>query len=572
MALQQTISWISLPNGIAPNGNYRLAVFVAPRLTVFGADTPLDAFPDFVDWPATVRELTFTIGNYTGVTASVGSFTTSTPDSAYWKALFPASTRVRSFPFVDRSTRPIYSYPAGSLAGVIDDLYGNTAVHFPDDLPPIDVWANPETGSSYSRPWSQIWNKNREELLDQLAAHIASGQPLPSAPEYQILQALLFQRPRRRTSPPPRLDPVEFHDIVSALGQFPRILRLLGLILDFEIPPSVFFPGGAAVAPGRVWCGPDAWDSPVPTERAIPYTWWKAPFQPLEANPAGDLSDGYLRLGDARFQVNQVDIDGAVDKLASMADTVAAYAAAPLEHGRPGTGLPALRSAGIAITRAGRADQLRASLKRNALLDGQLPFAAVSPIELYAEDLVRGYRLSVHRLGDPQIGAPCLRREQHTLPLADEEHRALDYAAESWLSTGATESDRIPPEIYLQETVARWEGWCLSAPRPGKWIAPLNGAETITDQRASHVGGIPLETRLFPLAGTIPRLRFGDRYAMAVTTADLAGNSTDVLRIGDPAVTRELDYLRYEPVPPPAVVLTAPLDPATAPARPSSGW
>ena len=65
--------------------------------------------------------------------------------------------------------------------------------------------------------------------------------------------------------------------------------------------------------------------------------------------------------------------------------------------------------------------------------------------------------------------------------------------------------------------------------------------------------------------GTQPRLRFGARYALAVTMADLAGNEPGASRFGDSDVTAELTYLRYEPVSPPAVVLTEQIGAESAP-------
>ena len=187
-------------------------------------------------------------------------------------------------------------------------------------------------------------------------------------------------------------------------------------------------------------------------------------------------------------------------------------------------------------------------------------------MELYAEDLVRGYRPLILRVGDGQVALPCMRHEWHHLLDADPDHRRVDDDAHAWISTGPTESDRTPPELYLQEVVVRWEGWALSVPRPGKWIAPDgSGHEAPTDQRPRPDSHIGLESTMTVVPGTQPRLRFGARYALAVTMADLAGNEPGASRFGDSDVTAELTYLRYEPVSPPAVVLTEQIGAESAP-------
>lgn len=280
----------------------------------------------------------------------------------------------------------------------------------------------------------------------------------------------------------------------------------------------------------------------------------------------GFLVDGYLRLGDPRFRVVQLDLDGAVAQLATMADALAAYTADPVGHGPPGTGLPALRSAGIAVARDARAGELAKALDRSKSLDGQIPTSATVRIELLAEDLVRGYRPLVLQVGETVIGAPCRRRERHNLTGADPDHQFVDDEAHAWVSSGPTQSDRTPPESYMQEVLLRWEDWALSVPRPGKWIAPdATGHESPTEQRPCPDSRIALESRMSAIPGTQPRLRFGARYAVAVTVADLAGNEPPESRFGDPAVTADLTYLRYEPVSPPTVVLTQPIGPMTTP-------
>ena len=56
-----TLMWTALPAGMrrGANGEWlaRVSVFLSPRLEVTGDDAPLSAFPEFIDWPKTLREL-----------------------------------------------------------------------------------------------------------------------------------------------------------------------------------------------------------------------------------------------------------------------------------------------------------------------------------------------------------------------------------------------------------------------------------------------------------------------------------------------------------------------------------
>ena len=201
MAAQQTISWIALPNGRLPNGDYRLSVFVSPRLSASSASATLNDFPDFVDWPKRLRQLTLRIGNRVGTSNSFGDFTTSFPKSEYWTALFPPSTRVRSFRFADRTSSPIVSYPVGPLLDQVNGQYGELASRFPDDLPSHEQMADPETGLQTPSLAVLTRGRSRDELLAEAAGLIAQHQPLPySSPAREVVQALLFQRPRFSTA------------------------------------------------------------------------------------------------------------------------------------------------------------------------------------------------------------------------------------------------------------------------------------------------------------------------------------------------------------------------------------
>src|SRR4029453_2246093 len=89
--------------------------------------------------------------------------------------------------------------------------------------------------------------------------------------------------------------------------------------------------------------------------------------------------------------------------------------------------------------------------------------------------------------------------------------------------------------ISLRDSFVRWNGWSLSAPRPGRSLGvdpsgPDPDRPETMPQRTTNdpltQAGLRIETRVRPR--TLPRLRFGHRYQVRVRTVDLAGNGMDL--------------------------------------------
>ena len=83
---------------------------------------------------------------------------------------------------------------------------------------------------------------------------------------------------------------------------------------------------------------------------------------------------------------------------------------------------------------------------------------------------------------------------------------------------------------YLHEVVAGWDGWSLSAPRPGLTIVhveppgPDGATEAVVDSPPDEpIEGAHTTVRVEP--SSLPRLRYGTSYSFRVLAVDLAGNS-----------------------------------------------
>jgi len=337
---------------------------------------------------------------------------------------------------------------------------------------------------------------------------------------------------------------LDFERIQTALGTYRFLLRRLGLAIDLELPLDAVRPNLGRIRIAR----PDA-DLPEPL---LPWTAYR--FLGPDAEPAfrpaprpesvGErVADGMLDLGFCeRFSLAQVDVDSAAAKVLNAALATAARTLLPRPPGSPATdAAPALRSTGLALLHDARAEALYGRLARghNFLLD----LAAGDPPTLFAEDVTRGYRLDVAERQDGVWHSLHARRGQYlAVGLAA---GALDEVVddEGFIQLALGEQPRAPgasPDptapVYLHESMARWEGWSLSAPRPGLALprsphAPTPGdsdTQPVPDRNEALPDGVPLEVTFHVQSGTLPRLRVGGEYRVRARAVDLAGNGLTV--------------------------------------------
>src|SRR5208283_4646151 len=127
---------------------------------------------------------------------------------------------------------------------------------------------------------------------------------------------------------------------------------------------------------------------------------------------------------------------------------------------------------GISLYVTDRAVDLAATLY-DASDNNYDPSSAV----MYADDLTRGYALDVQRyLGnwDSQNGSwgnwHSLVRRRGTYTFPDSNPAIADisnFDDEGWVQLGLTEAQDGTKDLYLHESVIRWDGWSLAARRFG---------------------------------------------------------------------------------------------------------
>ena len=282
---------------------------------------------------------------------------------------------------------------------------------------------------------------------------------------------------------------LDFHKVLTALNAYPVLLRALGLVFDLDLPAD-----GVLLTTG----GP----LPPAVTRAQPG--WQQFAIETDLQPAGDTAYQYIRAEDGRqywftspgpqtdrggivgllaldpdaFCLSQFDVDGAMHKLMMLAAGVPpsgsrlSPALHPTKFDDANT-VPSLRSGGISLIQDERARALLASIAASKRFNDRMNGNAVNNDPFFAEDLVRGYRIDVwdafdgtwhslhRRKGNYEFDAVVFTTEE------EEGYTQLAAMRPAADPAAATQND----DLYLHEAVARWGGWSLSVPPPGKAIS-----------------------------------------------------------------------------------------------------
>ncbi|MFY9932410.1 MAG: hypothetical protein WAK82_30860 [Streptosporangiaceae bacterium] len=605
----QTLTAVVLPAGLAADGKLRANIYLSPRLS--GA-AQLSSFPDWLAWPDLIRQhgLEFSVACGASTATVAAGRGPLRPD--VWREIFTPRTAVADYPQPDYDQRLLVSYPVRDAAAFVKYAYQFVASAGDDESGRLLETLLPELAfrrGDESTLDDVLSNLRVSMWQSQLGGNGSNGQPQVAVPapgpaagvqaaltrpggtRPMIEQFALYHHlPPASNRPPLPHTPEEFarlldfHKAVSALSAYPALLAALGLVFPVELPASFCPPspsGGSyltvavsAVSPGWTWSV-----RPAVTSLQTSYVRNGQDFAAAPAAapggsqfPAADVAGGFLVLDPDSFQLVEIDLDGALLKAMSLADNVA-FARTSIEPV-----LPSLRSAGISLIANGRAEQLLAAIKANKAFEAALA-SGQSSRPLNALDLVRGYRLdiwsartsqwhSLHRRdGSYRFGAAAdvavnTTDEEGFTQLAvtqpaDDPTRKTDPVA------AAAGAPQPGTDLYVHERVARWNGWSLSAPRPG---IPLNRSpdpDLAADQDptvGSPVTPFKMTTTFAAHPGSLPQLRFGDRYQVRARTVDLAGHSVGLETsapepVVAPGAGATLPYLRFEPVGPPVLVL-----------------
>ena len=328
---QQTIMWTALPNGVRntnQGGRLKLSAFVSVRLDTGGTLSP---FPDWLDWPKTLfpsgppaNQLQFEV--QFGASAPVPATRMGDkPRSDLWTALFGGASLVRAHNAADIAKfagKPILSYPAASIQSYLKRRYVTLADEFGTEFPSAGRLTGlfDELADLFFLPGTEFDTDNlgimKAQLMDELHdkkflslnapsslaitgvnGHLASA---PSAdPQRDFVRLHMFHQPFTDTRVAVTKPDIDFHQMVSALGDYPVLMRMLGLVHDLEVP----HPGNLGDTTVQVLAKWNPAAGPVVTLN-VP----AVPGQKLQTNcssgaqtflprPGGsDLADGMLKL------------------------------------------------------------------------------------------------------------------------------------------------------------------------------------------------------------------------------------------------------------------------------------
>lgn len=524
----------ALPNGTFTKSGGgkvgRLSVYFAPRLRANGK---LKNYPDWRNWPNTVRRLGIEI-LVNGVVRNATPVSPQ-PDPDAWTALFSPNTPVDKWMYIDRRFTPMKTFDETGLVGDVTSVYLDIANKYPDAPP------------SYE---DLLTNKGADDLL----TGGSNKSALPGAQE--------FMEPTgpRGSAKDPDFD---FHQYLQSLNAHPYLLRLLGVVIDYEVE----IPSG----PTTVQVRTDITSQVGGVREAELITHTTKDFHALE-NPNKDYKEhksGWLRLAE-NYELLVLDSLTAAQRLGGITGNAGVPSEVPSSE-RSGA-LPPLSERGVTLARSGHSELLMKRFERRREVEDDIKSnlgGPGQPVDLYSEDLTLGRRIDVRddknttyrslwqRMAVEPYDFPR-KSTLHVTPPPDEGWNTTALATDgNETFTQFGEEERKPTATRrVSESVFNWNGWSGAASRPGNILDSHTGEAVEPPPNEPKPGDfVQMSVEYGAVPGTLPRLRFGRQYWMRARAVDLAGNSRSVDETQPKGtVPPPAFYGRLEPVAAPAVV------------------
>lgn len=583
MAIKPTVIWTVLPK-YAEGTKLVFSVFASFRLGAGGnllSDYSLD------NWPSRVLHLAATSGisaHFDALGASVPvSIDTSPLRPDIWNELFKPNTLVHPFQFEDNSIRPLFCYPAHQLHEYIEQLYTTIGNMSPSQFPDLNAPGPLRTmvdsvghvrNSAYDITKLNKWRPgpHPDAEAEGYYQNLSSAAPLPAfynawrfyhrtPPEKYVSQ----RNPVNPADVPPPIKPpsFDFHEVIAALGDHPQLMRMLGVAIDCSIDLAAHGLSPYSTDRLRVkvgWADNAIFDQTPWTQYVIDAAGFRA-----QERKGTDQAQGVLLLGNEDFfQVAQMDVDGSVLKTMDFASNMKILLKKNGSSSKPNPqSLPAKQNGGITVLRKNRDTALTGAFQNQKAIDGNLAGETV-----FSNDVTRGYRVDMKvdgrwhslsaRQGAFNIGS------LGTVKAEPDEGYIKAASATSVPDSGNTN----PPDMYMHESVFGWENWSLVVPRPGNSISfdrdDTKMTQTLAIRKEPNLppSEFPLQPQMAAVPGSLPRLRFGKKYEVRARVVDMAGNSLPNMD-GDFGVnwgqTKAFEYLRYDPLSPPVLVMRQPI-------------
>lgn len=559
-ASTETLMWTALPEGMGTTDSLgtqhlRMSVFLSPRLETTALSGAISEFSDFSgssvyqNWAALVRTLGFSvefqIAGSPPVRKTVDSsnvhITSPAADSALWDRIFPDTMPYKTFKFRDLSKASINTFPVKSVSGVVKQQYQVVAAT------PTLIHTPPTISKMVKLPG--ITNPPLLRILPTTNVVSTAATSTTQAQDTNFTAFEAFHTPFVKPAGyrPPPIPPMDFHKALSALGNYPRLLRALGMVVTIEIPYSNALKGATGVRVLPVWpagflAAPYLTPTGAPITRKNASPWTSCAIatatktvgttivtyaKGFSSNSKdGKIKGGYLvaRTTSATSvsadpaQLYNYSVDLAASRLISTAAAAAkinppvvlpqtgVQSAELLPVARPVSaevlkaraaepmGLPTLGHPVISMAIPGLAKQLGSRFASAAAKNAQLVAGQDEAIVNYTEDLTRGYRVDVWDSQTRHWHKLCERTGTFAIggePILWDGAPAL--TDEGWVQFGAVSapedasSDGPPTAMRIHESVFDWSGWSLSVARPGVPLSELD-AEGNSSPKRTFIG------------------------------------------------------------------------------------
>ena len=593
------ITWTLLPAGWATDGSQTINVSLVatPQLVSADPNATMSSFPAFngaVLWPDLMKSASFAL-DFSGLQPYSVTPNPAAIDSTLWKLVFPDTLAVAAFSSgaaAAVAAQPTQSYSVQTNLQSVLNVYHQSPVYGGGTNrgknPPVleAVPARPASSIANGPNSSRLAHlvpdteEDRLELRTTIRTLRAKYKVLkPShfeehaansagrfTPEmlhfaemddyYSQLSAGAAARynaaTQNQTVPaqPLTAPSFDFHAALTAISRYPALMRALGLILDFTLFPSNLIPINPPS--NQMALSPSGLTALAGYTFVIPLTDYvldatSQTFCLASSGALPDLSNGYFTIP-PDFSV---PLSLRLEALASLLPEQAAQfkRALALDPNATPAPLPAPNTAGLGLARSGE-NSLVVTL--TTMLQMQAALANSPSPTVSAETLVRGFRVDIQPAGSTSWFS--LHQRVGTCNFTGSA-RQLQWNDEGWAQLQAFNPTLDGPaaNLWTHETIFLWQGWSLSAPRPGK----MSGQDgTLLDQSSAGTSNLEFSVTAAAQPGTLPLLRFGQSYACRLRTVDLAGYSLPLSTTTTAQYTTNLgSFLRYEPAPPPVLVM-----------------
>lgn len=524
-------TYVEIVTMVMPRPGGGISVLFGPR---FHSGGRLRDYPDWRNWPAHIMANIPTSADLLMASGQTNTFSITPtgvlPDSNVWKALFgvpdpninlDTTVAVNRYQMTDRSSGDFRSFLGTDALDAIEAFYRDLAISHPEVVP---------TGSDVK---GGLFN-----------AAATQGQNLRS-----FLEPLVPNAPAQPASYPdsPHVDNPQHKrwsmgQMMAMARNHPHLMRLLGLVIDFDGGPP-------APATGQAYA---AFSVSVPsvsngnhTRLAIPIGTALEPDSFAALAPTTGLfrqtDGGFLHMG--QWALSTIDYAGAAAQTASWGRSIADTRATPA---------PPVHSQGISlIAKAPINNFMQDSFARQmALHNGVRGFVsgAGAPPIIDRGHLTVGWRIDVR---DRSVPNPQWRSLFERIPLnnyafpfasvpgltvpADEGWAALVLTTDVWdNATRPNPGTPQEPVAFVPNAPQRvsdvlhvWDGWSGAAPRPGR-VVNENAEMVVPDQNQNPPNPADrpqVEVDYRPVAGTLPQLRYGHDYQFRARAVDAMGNS-----------------------------------------------